>query len=296
MDAPVPSQHLPSVVVVEKETKGEGNNAADQVPSGTTSVPPFPRTLKLEDGVYHLLGLGIRTVSFLNIQVYVGGLYVHEDDLPGLQMAVLKRVVGQQATAATITEREDMKKMLLDGGEKGERVWRELLLDLEHTKWRSAWRIVPTRNTDFQHLRDGFVRGIQARTKTAPHSPASTDITSSSPDVLALTFNDTSFTESLSSFRNIVGIKRSVAKKKTVILHRSAEGALSVLFDPSGRNDGVLSEETLKMGTVTDPRVSALLWLNYLAGDKVASKEARESVVDGVVGMVKRPAGVQLGV
>lgn len=69
-----------------------------------------------------------------------------------------------------------------------------------------------------------------------------------------------------------------------------------MLFDPSGRNDGVLSEETLKMGTVTDPRVSALLWLNYLAGDKVASKEARESVVDGVVGMVKRPAGVQLGV
>lgn len=84
-------------------------------------------------------------------------------------------------------------------------------------------------------------------------------------------------------------------KQKTLLLHRDARGVLSVLFDPSGKNDGTLGPETVNMGKVEDKRISALLWLNYLAGDKVASKGARESVVDGVVGMAERPAGVQIG-
>lgn len=75
------------------------------------------------------------------------GFYVHQNDLPGLQKAVLKRVVGEQATAATMIERDQMRKVLLDGGEEGERVWREVLMNMEGEGWRSAWRIVPTRNT-----------------------------------------------------------------------------------------------------------------------------------------------------
>ncbi|KAJ4856645.1 chalcone isomerase like domain-containing protein [Trichoderma breve] len=45
------------------------------------------------------------------------------------------------------------------------------------------------------------------------------------------------------------------------------------------------------MGTVEDERLSRLLWLNYLAGSKVASEPARESIIEGVMEFVERPVG-----
>lgn len=129
----------------------------DLVPSGTTSVPAFPGTLKLETGLqgnekgeYHLVGLGIRTVSFLNIQVYVLGFYVHGEDFEALQKEVLK-VLGEKSP---VTEEEKLRvrKRLLDTKE-GEEVWEKVLSE---GRWRSVVRIVPTRNTGMFFLFFGF--------------------------------------------------------------------------------------------------------------------------------------------
>jgi hypothetical protein len=45
------------------------------------------------------------------------------------------------------------------------------------------------------------------------------------------------------------------------------------------------------IGVVEDERVSRALWLNYLAGKKVASEPARQNVVQGIMGFVERPVG-----
>jgi hypothetical protein len=42
---------------------------------------------------------------------------------------------------------------------------------------------------------------------------------------------------------------------------------------------------------VEDERVSRALWLNYLAGKKVASEPARKNIVEGIMEFVERPIG-----
>ena len=121
--------------------EGEG------VDSGT-GVPPFPRTLAVDTSRYALLGLGIRTVSFLRIQVYVVGFYVHEDDLPALRAAIRARhdAATPMTTARPEHEpvEEALRRRLLDPVE-GEELWDALLGGA--VQFRSAFRIVPTRNT-----------------------------------------------------------------------------------------------------------------------------------------------------
>jgi len=114
------------------------------VDPGTTSVPPFPARVTAPDGgEYSILGLGIRTVSFLSIQVYVVGFYVHTDDLAAIQRALVRRA-EPGASSVTVVEREELRKRLLDPAE-GEKLWDEVLAG--GVKFRSLFRIVPTRNT-----------------------------------------------------------------------------------------------------------------------------------------------------
>lgn len=81
-----------------------------------------------------LVGLGVRTVSFLRVRVYVAALYIDESAL------------GSSASATTL---EAYMKETLDQGTA------------------AVIRIVPVRNTDFNHLRDGFIRALQGRLKKA---------------------------------------------------------------------------------------------------------------------------------
>jgi len=220
------------------------------------------------------VGLGIRTVSFLSIQVYVVGFYIHSDDLSAVHRAIMKRVDNAVALTATETERTQLRELLL-GDEK---VWEELL---DRAKFRSAFRIVPTRNTDFQHLRDGWVRGIQLRSAKAEE------------------YNDPrgEFASSLNEFKALFGgtFKKSVPKQKTLLLHRDREGVFGCYYDPTGRNDGGFGGEgegkqVQMLGEVRDYRIAKALWLCYLAGKKVASEPARQSVVNGMLDLVARPA------
>ncbi|GJE87738.1 chalcone isomerase-like protein [Phanerochaete sordida] len=94
----------------------------------------FPNTLKIQSKAplptYELIGAGVRTVSFLGIRVYSIGFYA---DLNNPKLNISK--------SATPEEK------------------------IEHIIKNSSCvlRIVPTRSTSFSHLRDGFIRAIQAR-------------------------------------------------------------------------------------------------------------------------------------
>ncbi|KAI9843329.1 MAG: Altered inheritance of mitochondria protein 18 mitochondrial [Sclerophora amabilis] len=255
--------------------KGDG---VEQVPTGTTTIPTFPKTIELASAdeaavggkaEYQLVGLGIRTVSFLSIQVYVVGLYIATEDIAALQQSLVRKI-DPVATTLIKSEKVKLRDMLLDP-EQSETIWDSVLKD---TKMRSAIRIVPTRNTDFQHLRDGWVRGITTRTQKA---------SSTGRDE----FEDEGFGMAMQTFKGIFsgGARKTIPKATTVLLLRDRQGALDAWFD-DGEQDG-----PQRMGTVKDERVSRLVWMNYLAGKKVASEGARQKVVDGVMDFVERPIG-----
>ncbi|KAF7339946.1 p-loop containing nucleoside triphosphate hydrolase protein [Mycena venus] len=94
----------------------------------------FPRTVRVpgqfKTGPLELVGLGVRTVSFLGIQVYSIGFYA---DLTSPTLKI---------TSAMSSDEK-----------------------IEHIVRNSAvlLRIVPTRTTSYTHLRDAFMRALQGR-------------------------------------------------------------------------------------------------------------------------------------
>lgn len=251
------------------------------VPTGTSTIPTFPKTIRLASPdaaagasaadrgqqEYQLVGLGIRTVSFLGIQVYVVGLYIAVPDIATLQERLVRRM-DPVATTLVPGERQRLRELLLDPV-KGEEVWDEILRE---AGIRTAFRIVPTRNTDFMHLRDGWVRGITGRTqaRNAAGDPS---------------FNDDTFGLSVNDFKAIwaSAARKSVPKGETLLLTRDAQGKMAAWFEEKGAS--------LRLGGVDDERISRLIWLGYLAGKNVSSEGARRSVVDGLVDFVQRPVG-----
>jgi len=117
----------------------------ENVESETTEEPEsgvhIPTYITLHDGTKtRLIGLGIRTVSFLKIKVYVVGMYISEDDID-----VLKN-----------WKRYDKEKFMSENDES-------MALSILDLPIVMAIRIEPVRNTNGHHLRDGFTRAITHR-------------------------------------------------------------------------------------------------------------------------------------
>ncbi|KAK3904871.1 chalcone-flavanone isomerase-domain-containing protein [Staphylotrichum tortipilum] len=276
-----PSAADRKVVVHDKDGR-------EMVPTGNTTVPTFPRTLDLPalagptttaeipttriitspEGAsteYTLVGLGLRTVTFLNFEVYVVGYYVATADIAALQNALTKKV-NPIATTLVPSERAELRSALLDPAE-GENTWNDLLV--AGIPARSAFRVVPVRDTDFPHLRDGFVRAIQAR--AVPSAAA-----------------DDAFGEAMRQFRAFFNRGR-VPKRREMLLVRDEAGRLTISYDTGGEKKKEGAREVI--GVIEDERVSRALWMNYLAGKKVASEPARKSIVEGIMEFVERPVG-----
>lgn len=260
----------------------EAHAGDEEVPTGSDAVPTFPRIIELDDHQeeesgrkgakteYQLVGLGVRTVSFLQIKVYVVGLYVATDDVAALQGALVRKV-NPIATTLIPAEKDDLQRLLLDP-ERGEEIWADVL---RNTSLRTVVRIVPTRNTDFQHLKDGWIRGITTRAQAASRRGEKE-------------FDDDDFAAAVRDFKGVFGAggRKKVPKGKTILLMRNRKGEMTVLAEGDDEGKGLQ-----RLGSLKDERISRLVWLNYLAGKNVASESARRSVVDGVMGFVQRPIG-----
>ncbi|KZP00935.1 hypothetical protein CALVIDRAFT_217563 [Calocera viscosa TUFC12733] len=98
----------------------------------------FPQTLPHPSGAtLTLVGKGIRTVTFLRIKVYDVGLYV---DLSATRLEQGEKSAGERMQG------------LLEGS--------DMML-----------RIVPSRRTNFTHLRDGFLKALSHRVSLLPSAP-----------------------------------------------------------------------------------------------------------------------------
>lgn len=272
----------PSIPGVSPDASS-GEEAVEQVPTGTSTIPTFPKTIHLSsleppsqaaavdtgEQEYQLVGLGIRTVSFLGIQVYVVGLYIAVADIATLQERLV-RTVDPVATTLVTGEKDKLRQLLLDP-ERGEEVWNSILKD---GGIRTAIRIVPTRNTDYMHLRDGWVRGITARTQHFALNKGDAS------------FTDDSFGRSVNDFKAMWGggARKSVPKGEVLLMTRDAAGKLAAWHEDKKGN-------SLRLGGVDDERVSRLIWLGYLGGKSVSSEGARHNVVEGVMEYVERPVG-----
>ncbi|KAI4195242.1 MAG: hypothetical protein LQ350_007301 [Teloschistes chrysophthalmus] len=314
----------------------------DLVQTGTSTIPFFPRTIRLPSTTaslsttatptlpygtgpppeqkgeeYQLLGLGIRTVSFFRIQVYVVGLYVAKSSLPALQESLVRAfftssAAGDSTVSAATTLVEDEKAQLKDSllGEddaaRGEKIWDEVL---RSGGVKSVLRIVPTRSTDYSHMRDGWVRSVDARAGSSQ---------SQKKDGVMPENQRAGLQESITEFRSIFGGgRKGIEKGKVLLLQRDRAGELGVWLEKEGekvtetqqasagqqprgsqeeQRRVVEAEKERKrkmewVGGMKDERISRLVWLGYLAGGSVASEGARESVVDGVMEIVGRPIG-----
>jgi len=250
--------------VVTKELGDVSKERDSFVSTGNSVVPEFPRALRLDQTEYQLLGLGIRTVSFLKIQVYVVGIYVAVDDISALQNKLIKRI-NPLATTLVVGEKDELKSMLNDP-EKSEEIWDAILKD---GACRMLIRIVPTRNTDFGHLRDAWVRSMTSRAQKVG-------------------WNDEKFGEDVAEFKRIFA-RGSVPKGTELILSRGKKGNLKVWYHDDGpsHNDNGIN----KLGELWDERVSRAVWLGYLAGRGVACEGAREGIVASLLKFVERPSG-----
>ncbi|KAK1753290.1 chalcone-flavanone isomerase-domain-containing protein [Echria macrotheca] len=287
LDSSLPSTDpLSSSDAADRKVVIRDENGHEIVPTGNSTVPAFPRILELPNTAsgpdataaieptgsteYTLVGLGLRTVTFIGIQVYVVGYYIATADIAALQNRLVKKV-NPIATTLVPGERDELRTALLDPV-IGEETWNELLA--EGIPARSVFRVVPVRDTDFHHLRDGFVRAIQAR----------------APGASAPGADDEGFGEAMRQFRALFN-RGTVPKRKEMLLIRDGEGRLSIEYeDGTGKKKSKVGTRQL-IGTVDDERVSRALWLNYLAGKKVASEPARQSIVEGIMEFVERPVG-----
>lgn len=300
LDAP-PSQQgdaLTSGAKVELTGQDHADDV-EKIPTGTSTVPYFPKTIWLprvggaaiegqspalpagigaakQEEPYQLLGLGVRKVSFLRIEVYVVGIYVAKSDLGRLQERLVKASVGGGASTLVQGEKEELRKALIDG--KGsEKIWSEVL---KEGGVRSALRLVPTKGTGFAHLRDGWLRRIDAGRKMEA-------------------FNGEDISASRETFKNMFEGKGSVAKGRCVLMGRGTDGALRVFVEENSAEASQGQQETMiikgnKMslvGTLEDEKIGRLVWMGYLAGKEVASEAARQSVAEGIMDIVERPIG-----
>ena len=282
-DSTIPSETFKTEAGEKRKVVIHDEEGRELVPTGHGAVPAFPRTIDVDlptdqpvagsiqaavsdgSGVeFTLVGLGMRTVTFIGIQVYLVGFYVATQDVERLQHYLVKKI-NPLATTLIPSEKDSLRKALRDATE-GEETWDSILRE---AGCRSAFRIVPVRNTDFHHLRDGFVRAVQGRSQKDKQ------------------YNDEAFGEAMKEFKGIFN-RGSVPAKKELLLCRDGKGELSVMY---GEGDHKKSPKRDTMGTIVDERLSRLLWLNYLAGNKVAAEGARDNIIEGIMEFVERPVG-----
>ena len=116
-------------------------------------------------------------------------------------------MIDPVASTLVAGEKENLKGKLYDSDE-GTRIWSSVL---KESGVRTLLRIVPTRNTDFHHLRDGWVRSITARAVADKEQ-----------------YGDEAFGAAVQEFKGLFN-RGSVPKQKELLLSRDKQGEVGCL-------------------------------------------------------------------
>lgn len=299
---PTPTTHKPPTPTQSSSSRPAPRTCpTSPAPSPYHTPPPAPRPPSTESE-YQLLGLGIRKVSFLRVQVYVVGLYVKTSDLSALQNHLIN-TVNPTASALIPGEKDALRTALLDP-HRSTQIWESLLSPDGPAAVDMAFRVVPCRGTDFKHLQDGWMRGIASQTDEVRRKQAELLRQQAAESrSLALPkpvddgeFADESFGKAMKDFKALFTGRGKAPKGSVILLTRDKQGRLGALYQTVVQKDKKDQMAPLVvLGQVEDPRVSRLVWLMYLAGQNVSSEDARRSVVEGCIGITERPVGTVEG-
>ncbi|KAK3845116.1 MAG: chalcone isomerase [Linnemannia gamsii] len=217
--------------LVESESQAKPDTVIDE-----DSKVEFPMTIPSEDGSpARLLGFGVRKITFLKVQVYVVGLYAKASDLEdhNSRFRALPEVQKFQRTDAVSSDnafRAIVQNPI------------ELVL-----------RIVPVRNTNGPHLRDGFTRNLTQAAKQQ-------------------NLNDIDNEEAMKGiieFKNLFP-KGKINAGQAMLFRKSPDGSMSIELDGE------------VLGTTRNTWLIESFFLGYLHGDNPISGKARDSISQGI--------------
>ncbi|ORY75626.1 chalcone-flavanone isomerase-domain-containing protein [Leucosporidium creatinivorum] len=247
---------LPAVI---PEAHAESEPSLNYYIDPNTSTP-FPTSITSPDGVkLALVGTGVRTVSFLGIKVYAGGFYVEEAVLKNLSKVEGFESFNAEKLLPPFPKSED-------AGIYGEALIGKLL-DVADV----SVMIVPLRNTNLPHLRDGFSRALVARMKLPHVSGALSEEQSESAG--------TALTELKGYFPG-----RTLPKGSPLELYFSSKK--TVLFQMRSTKDAHADV----LGTLTHPILAKQLLLSYFSDSLETSPELRKSTALGLAGEPRHPS------
>lgn len=195
---------------------------------------------------FELLGYGVRSVTFLSFKVYGIGVYISRTGKDKARKILLQRAKSS----------DDLLKQLLDPDSS-----RDIIEALEDAGVKFTARIVPVRNTDFNHLKDGLIKSILAH----PESKQQRETISNGLEELREVFG---------------GHRGSVPKNHALWLEMLSNGELSVSYENTATRHVTI------MGVVKEPLIGKILFLQYLSGKKPLTESLRKSCVDGFSGLV----------
>ncbi|KAG1114990.1 hypothetical protein G6F42_014055 [Rhizopus arrhizus] len=211
------------------------NPAYSEAPAyaGTVEDPAtnlvFPINLNTDNEWKRLIGLGVRAVTFINMNVYVVGMYMKSEDI-----GELRKLDGWKDF--------DKSKFLQDT---------ELAEQFLDQPYALSIRLVPTRATNTQHLRDGFLRLLMQRMKDQDMSE------DEEREVL----------KAIQEFKsNFVSMR--VKKDSEFIFTKTKEGGLKLVYE--GRD----------FGTVQNPWLAKNFFMAYLNPKAPSSEAALHDIAD----------------
>ncbi|KAG2230957.1 chalcone-flavanone isomerase-domain-containing protein [Thamnidium elegans] len=194
----------------------------------------FPVFLNTDNEWKRLVGLGARFVSFLKVNVYVVGMYMRGEDIGALQK---------------LWKNFDKSEFLKDN---------QMATEFLDQPYDISIRIVPARNTNTQHLRDGFLRLLMQRMKDQ-------DLTEQEErDVL----------QGIQEFKkNFTSMK--VKKNSEFVFTKTKEGGLKMVY------------EDKDWGTVDNKWIAKNFLMSYLDPKAPSSEAALLDIADGLERLLK---------
>ncbi|PRT55244.1 Altered inheritance of mitochondria protein 18, mitochondrial [Wickerhamiella sorbophila] len=208
-----------------------------------TKCDPFPRKIDVRGEKYSVIGVGYRAVTFMSFHVYALGIYIAEKDVSKARK-ILDSIADLSGALADPESSPDVIGHLLDNGV------------------RFAVRIVPVRNTDFLHIRDGLVRSVTGN-----------------PAFKALG-NSEDVGQGLNELKQAFSRKRSIPKGDVITIAQVDDGKLYCEYALKASQS-----EPEELGLVAHPGVGRLLFLQYLSGKNPNSPTASKSSHDGLVSL-----------
>lgn len=243
--------------------------AIEENVSVDNSINPFPTTIQSTRDShlnFSLIGYGVRKVTFIKFKVYGLGIYIANQDI-GKLLEVLNSEFLSKAFIDKIDPSKTHKENLL-AALKDPKVSEILVNSLLDADVRFMVRIVPLRDTDFNHLRDGFIKSC-VRNKF---------IKDRFPDKL---------TDGVDEIREVFKKYRAKCPKNHVLLvETDSEGKTSFVYENYGKTpENGAVKEVVDLGTVQENLVSKAILLNYFTGSNPIDETTRQTCIEEIANL-----------